>query len=291
MTTAALALVLTSAVMHASWNFLLKRSRDKVLFFWAMAMIGLIGLLIPGIVFAIVEGFTLTMLGLALISVCLHASYAVTLTASYKYGDLSSVYPISRGMGPALVPLLAVLLLDESISTIAVVGIVLVVLGIYAIHIDRRFLRDFSHPLKMLAQPGTRLAFLTGLIIAGYTISDKTALNHDLNPVTLSLFDVSGNVLGLLPAVIAASWGELRKEWDLDRARIVGAGLLAPVGYLLVLIALTTTRVSYIAPSREVGIVIGTAMGVLLLHEGFGLTRIWGSTLVVAGVVVIALAP
>lgn len=291
MTTAALALVLTSAVMHASWNFLVKRSRDKVLFFWAMAMIGLSGLAIPGVIFAIVDGFTPTMLGLACISVCLHGSYAVTLTASYRYGDLSSVYPISRGMGPALVPLLAVLLLGESISTVAVVGIVLVVLGIYAIHIDKRFLRDFSHPLKILGQPGTRLAFVTGLIIAGYTISDKTALNHDLNPVTLSLFDVTGNVVGLLPAVIAATWGELRREWDLDRTRIVGAGILAPAGYLLVLIALTTTRVSYIAPSREVGIVIGTAMGVLLLHEGFGLTRIWGSALVVAGVVTIAVAP
>jgi drug/metabolite transporter (DMT)-like permease len=291
MTTAALAFVLTSAVMHASWNFLVKRSRDKVLFFWAMAVVGLIGLTIPGVIFAIVDGFTPTMLGLASVSVCLHASYAVTLTASYKYGDLSSVYPISRGMGPALVPLLAVVLLGETVSAVAVVGIVLVVLGIYAIHIDQRFLRDFSHPLKMLAQPGTRLAFLTGLIIAGYTISDKTALNHDLNPVTLSLFDVTGNVLGLLPAVIVATWSELRREWDLDRRRIVGAGILAPAGYLLVLIALTTTRVSYIAPSREVGIVVGTAMGVLLLHEGFGLSRIWGSTLVVAGVVTIAVAP
>lgn len=291
MTTAALALVLTSAVMHASWNFLVKRSRDKVLFFWAMAVVGLSGLAIPGILFAVFDGFTLTMLGLACISVCLHASYAVALTASYRYGDLSSVYPISRGMGPALVPLLAVLLLGESVSTVAVVGIVLVVLGIYAIHIDQRLLRDLSHPLKMLAQPGTRLAFLTGLFIAAYTISDKTALNHDLNPVTLSLFDVTGNVLGLLPAVIIASFGELRREWELDRTRIVGAGILAPAGYLLVLIALTTTRVSYIAPSREVGIVIGTAMGVLLLHEGFGLTRIWGSALVVAGVVTIALAP
>lgn len=291
MTTAALVLVLTSAVMHASWNFLVKRSRDKVLFFWAMAVVGLIGLTIPGVIFAIVDGFTPTMLGLACVSVSLHASYAVSLTASYRYGDLSSVYPISRGMGPALVPLLAVILLGESVSTVAVVGIVLVVLGIYAIHIDQRFLRDFSHPLKMLAQPGTRLAFLTGLIIAAYTISDKTALNHDLNPVTLSLFDVTGNVLGLLPAVVAATFGELRREWDLDRTRIVGAGVLAPVGYLLVLIALTTTRVSYIAPSREVGIVVGTAMGVLLLHEGFGLSRIWGSTLVVAGVVTIAVAP
>jgi drug/metabolite transporter (DMT)-like permease len=291
MTSAALALVLTSAVMHASWNFLVKRSRDKVLFFWAMATVGWMLLIIPGILWAVFDGFTLTMLGLACISVLLHGSYAIALTASYRHGDLSSVYPISRGMGPALVPLLAVVILGESVSAVAVVGIVLVVLGIYAIHIDQRFLRDLSHPLKMLAQPGTRLAFLTGFFIAAYTISDKAAIDHDLNPVTLSAFDMSGNVLALLPAVAMAGFAELRQEWRLDAKRIVSSGILAPAGYLLVLIALTTTRVSYIAPSREVGIVIGTAMGVLLLHEGFGLSRIWGSALVVAGVITIAIAP
>jgi drug/metabolite transporter (DMT)-like permease len=291
MTTAALALVLTSACMHATWNLLVKRSNDKALFFWAMAVVGLAGLIVPGVVFAAVDGFTPAMLGFAAISVCFHASYAVTLTGSYRLGDLSSVYPISRGMGPALVPLLAVLLLGESISAVAIGGIVLVVAGIYATHIDQRFLRDLSHPLRALTAPGTRLAFLTGFIIAGYTISDKTALNHDLNPVTLSTFDTFGNVIGLLPALAGAGLAALRSEWRLDRRNIVAAGVLAPAGYLLVLVALTTTRVSYIAPSREIGIVLGTAMGVLLLGEGYGLTRIWGSAFVVAGVVVIALAP
>ena len=291
MTTAALALVLASACMHATWNYLVKRSSDKSLFFWAMAAVGLIGLAVPGVAFAVFDGFTWTMLGFALISVCFHASYAVTLTRSYRLGDLSSVYPISRGMGPALVPVLAVLLLGESISAVAVIGIVLVVAGIYATHIDSRFLRDFSHPLRALAAPGTRIAFLTGVIIAAYTISDKVALNHDLNPVSLSTFDTFGNVLGLLPALATAGAAALNCEWRRDWPRIVAAGILAPVGYLLVLVALTTTRVSYVAPSREIGIVLGTAMGVLLLGEGYGLSRIWGSAFVVAGVIVIALAP
>ncbi len=291
MTTAALALVLASACMHATWNYLVKRSLDKSLFFWAMAAVGLIGLAVPGVAFAVFDGFTLTMFGFALISVCFHASYAVTLTRSYRLGDLSSVYPISRGMGPALVPLLAVLLLGESVSAVAIIGIVLVVLGIYATHIDSRFLRDFSHPLRALAAPGTRIAFVTGVIIAAYTISDKVALNRDLNPVSLSTFDTFGNVLGLLPALAAAGAAALNREWHRDAPSIVAAGILAPVGYLLVLVALTTTRVSYVAPSREIGIVLGTAMGVLLLGEGYGLTRIWGSAFVVAGVIVIALAP
>jgi uncharacterized membrane protein len=65
----------------------------------------------------------------------------------------------------------------------------------------------------------------------------------------------------------------------------------APLGYTLVLIALTTSRVSYIAPAREVGIVLGAALGVILLGEGYGLTRIWGAALIVAGCLTLGLAP
>jgi len=114
---------MTSRLDRLEERGLVKRSSDKSLFFWAMAAVGLIGLAVPGVAFAVFDGFTWTMLGFALISVCFHASYAVTLTRSYRLGDLSSVYPISRGMGPALVPVLAVLLLGESISAVAVIGI------------------------------------------------------------------------------------------------------------------------------------------------------------------------
>jgi drug/metabolite transporter (DMT)-like permease len=216
----------------------------------------------------------------------------VLLTRSYTIGDLSSAYPVSRGMGPALVPILAVIFLGEHISTEAVAGIALVVAGIYTIHIDQRFLRDFSHPIRALTAPATRVAFATGLMIACYTIWDKSGLDHNLHPVTLSAFSLGAYCLILTPAVGAMAGGEVVKdEWRTQWRNIIAAGLLAPTGYLLVLIALETTRVSYIAPTREVGIVLGAALGVLMLGEGYGLSRIWGSLLVVAGVITIAVAP
>jgi uncharacterized membrane protein len=110
--------------------------------------------------------------------------------------------------------------------------------------------------------------------------------------MTLIGFTLVGNVLGLTPAII---WNTDRRrltdEWNTNRRSIIAAGILAPLGYTLVLSALTTSQVSYVAPAREVGIVIGTAMGVLWLGEGYGLMRIWGSALIVAGVMVLALSP
>ncbi len=292
MTTAALALVLCSAVIHASWNFLVKRSGHKVVFFWVMAAAGLPLVAGPAIFFAVREDFGWTQLAYCLGTMTLHAMYAITLTRGYYLGDLSSVYPVSRGIGPALVPLLAVIFLGESVSAPAVMGIGLVVCGIFAVQIDSRFLGDMTHPFRAFTTPAMRVAIATGLVISCYSLWDKAGLNHDVPPITLLLFTVIGNFVGLLPAILwGIEPGTLRREWVNHRLSMLTAAVIAPLGYAFVLIALTTSRVSYIAPSREVGIVIGTAMGVLLLGEGYGMTRIWGSALVVAGVIVLAVAP
>ena len=72
---------------------------------------------------------------------------------------------------------------------------------------------------------------------------------------------------------------------------MIAAGILAPVAYIMVLVALTTSQVSYVAPVREVGIVLGALMGVVFLGEGYGRFRLAGSVLIVAGVIVLGLAP
>jgi drug/metabolite transporter (DMT)-like permease len=286
-TALALVLVLISAVMHAGWNFLAKRSTDNIAFLCGMAGVATALVIVPGIVWGAIEGFEWKLLGWGAGTAVIHSVYIVALARSYRLGDLSSVYPISRGMGPALVPLLAVPILGETVSAPAAAGIALVVVGIYAMHIDSRFWRDLSHPARTLATPATRTALFTGLVIACYTLWDKAALDDDIPPLTLMTFSMAANFLVLIPL----AGRRLAAEWQADWPLIVGAGVLTSVSYALVLIALTTSRVSYIAPSREIGIVVGTALGVLLLGEGYGFTRIWGSALIVAGVALLALAP
>ena len=286
----AFALVIASAFAHAGWNFLLKRSDDKTAFLWSLGGIAAALLVLPAIVFAFVDRPGLQGLVYGGVSGGLHGVYGIVLSRGYQAGDLSKVYPISRGMGPALIPLFAVILFDESVSLIAAAGIGLVVLGVYAVHLDDGLSRGISQPLRALASRATRLALLTGALIATYSLWDKAALDH-LSPITLNGFSMAGHFLVLTPLVLMNGAEPVQQEWRRHRRSIVAAGVLAPLAYTLVLVALTTSRLSYIAPVREVGIVIGTAMGVIFLSESYGRTRALGAALIVVGVISLAVAP
>ncbi len=290
MTTVAFVLVIGSAISHATWNFLVKRSNDKSAFLWSLGIVSFAVFLLPAAVFAWVDGIGARGLMFGAVSALLHGVYGLALSRSYQLGDLSTVYPISRGMAPALVPLAAVLLLDERASVAAAFGIALVVAGIYAINIEARSLRDLIQPLRALNRPAVRVAFLTGALIASYSLWDKTALDH-LSPVTLNQFAIAGWLLVLAPLALRSSGGPVRGEWRQGGGSILAAGVLAPLGYIMVLAALTTSRISYVAPAREMGIVLGAVLGLVFLGEGYGTWRILGSILILAGVLTLGLAP
>jgi drug/metabolite transporter (DMT)-like permease len=166
----------------------------------------------------------------------------------------------------------------------------MIALGVYSLHIEPHALRDVSAPLRAVNGPAGRAALFTGVLIATYSLWDKHALDQ-LSPVVLNEFAMTGHAVITTTVALSQNPQDIRWEWRSRAASIVAAGVLIQVAYLLVLAALETSQVSYIAPSREVGIVFGAALGVLFLGEGFGLWRIWASFAVVVGVVILALAP
>ncbi|MFB3053005.1 MAG: EamA family transporter [Dehalococcoidia bacterium] len=290
MTTAAFLLVFTSAFCHASWNFLLKRSDHKTAFLFSLGTVSFAVFLIPAVVATSIEGIGTRGLMFGVVTALLHGVYGLSLSRGYQMGDLSTVYPISRGMGPALIPLAAVIFLGERTSLTAGFGIALVVLGVYAINIEAGGLGDLVRPLRALNRPATRIALLTGALIATYSLWDKAALD-DLSPLTLNQFAMAGHALILAPIALQNGGRAVRHEWRERRMSILAAGVLAPLAYVLVLAALTTSRISYVAPVREFGIVIGAMLGVMLLGEGYGRWRIAGAVTILAGVLTLALAP
>ena len=290
MTTAALVLVLSSALFHATWNLLLKRSEHKAVFFWSFTAVSFIVFLVPAIVFVAIDGLTWTGALFGLGSAAIHGCYGLALSRTYELGDLSSAYPVARGMGVTLIPIAGVAILGEDVSVAAGAGIGLVIVGIYAVQVQPRSLGDLLQPARALALPSSRVALLTGGIIATYSLWDKAALDH-ISPVILNQFNMIGYLIILLPLAMQGQFQRLRAEWQVHGKGIVAAGVLAPLAYVLVLIALTTSQVSYIGPAREVGIVLGAVLGVAFLREGFGASRISGSLLVVAGVLTLGLAP
>ena len=284
-------MVLVSAVAHASWNFLLKRSEDQEVFLWCLLAVTTV-LLAPLGVFLFWK-FPFGGQGWVLVgaTVALHAIYFVLLGRSYANADLSLVYPIARGTGPVLVPLLAVVILGESIAIPAIIGIAAVVAGIYTVSLWGNFKAFAGHPLALLKNPGTRYAVLTGLTIACYAIVDKVGVSR-VQPFLYMYLMTLGSALLIGPYVLASKgMGTVRREFRLNAGAVVVAGLLTFLAYGLVLTAFSLSRVSYVAPAREVGIVIGVLLGMIVLKEPFGKGRLLGSGFIVAGLALIALSP
>ncbi len=291
MTALALGLVLASALAHSIWNFLLKRSGDKQVFMWLLLVTASIIFVPLGVVLFILHPFGYPGWVFVLATIALHMLYFVLLGKGYTHGDLSLVYPIARGMGPMLVPILAVVILGESIGGLAILGIIAIIAGIYTISWWGNFTALLRDPLEIVKNSGTRYAILTGITIAVYAIVDKRGVGH-VEPFLYMYFMTLGSAVGLAPYILSTcGMTQVGREFRANTAPILVSALLLFLAYGMVLTAFSLSRVSYVAPAREVGIVLGVVFGVVLLKEPFGRGRLLGSSFIVAGLALIAVSP
>ena len=291
MTAFALGLVLLSALCHATWNLLLKRAGNQQVFAWALLISTSVMLLPLGVVLFLFHPIAAPGYWFVLVSAALQAFYFVMLGRAYSRGDLGLVYPVARGIGPMLVPVLAVVVLGERVALPAVIGIALIVVGIYIVSWWGRFRQILATPSALLRDQGVLYAVLTGLTITGYTLVDKRGVEH-VQPFLYMYLLTIGSAIALAPYILR-SYGlaPVRREWGANARPIVAAGLLFFAAYGLVLTAFTLSQVSYVAPAREVGIVFGVLMGMLVLKEQSGGGRLLGAAFIVAGLALIALSP
>ena len=290
MTGLALTLVLLSSLFHPAWNFLSKRSVNTQVFVgWLLVADSV--LLVPlGIVLLLVYPVSQPGWWFVIATIGLHAAYFGFLGRGYAEGDLSVVYPLARGIGPILVPILAVSFLDESVSAPAGGGIALIVIGVFTVAwaSNAGDLGRWSARRLVLA---LRYPMLVGLTTAAYSLVDKQGVDH-VQPFLYMYLTTLGSAVVLVPYLVASQgMAAVWSEWKSSGWVIVGAGLCVFLAYGLVLTAFSMSRVSYVAPAREVGIVVGVLLGVLVLKESFGARRLAGSVLIVAGLAMLALAP
>ncbi len=287
----ALALILFSALCHSAWNLLLKRSGNQEVFVWMLLAVG--SVILAPLGFALLGVFWITESGFWLLvaSIVAHIIYFALLSRAYSRGDLSLVYPIARGIGPMLVPILAVLILGESMALPAALGITFIVAGIFLVSWWGRFRALLARPLDLIRDGGVRYAILTGLTTTSYTLVDKQGVEQ-IQPFLYMYLLTLGSALGMYPYILSRyGTAILSEQWKINRPDILAASVLTFLGYGLALTAFSLSRVSYVAPAREVGIVVGVLMGVFLLKEPFGRGRILGSSLIVLGLVSLALSP
>jgi len=284
MTGWALTLILAAAVIHATWNFLNKRASGHPTFTWLVAVLS--ALLYAPATITVIEVWDikidLVVIGLMAGSAALHTAYFVLLNQGYRAGDLSLVYPLARGTGPLLSSIAAIFILGERPSWVALCGALLIIGGAVILTTN----------LSQLRQTGARDAMLyalvTGLFIAAYTLWDKQAVSHfAVAPLVLDWGANVGRALLLTPLAVKYS-DEAVAEWRAHKYEAISCAVLIPLAYILVLTAMQFTPVSYVAPAREISILIGTLMGTRLLGEGDAPRRLAGAGAMVMGVVGLA---
>ena len=285
MTSFALLLVLIAAFSHAAWNLLAKKACGGTAFIWIFASLSAI-IYFPlalWIVAAYKPPFGLPQFGLILASAALHAIYFILLDKGYQFGDLSVIYPLARGTGPLISTLVAIILLGERPSALALAGAAAIGAGILIIT---------GNPFS-LREPRVRqsiiYAFFCGAAIAGYTVNDKLAVSaYSLPPLLMDWSTNLGRVALLTPYALK-NWPKVREQWARHKKEACGVAILSPLAYILVLTAMVFSPVSYIAPAREISVLIGAVLGAKLLAEGNVKVRLAGAATMLAGLTALSL--
>ena len=285
MTTFALALVLASAVAHATWNLFAKRAGGGAPFLW-LAFTLAVPLYAPvAIAVFVLSGAHIGPLELLwmFVNAALNVAYGIFLLRGYRAGDLSVVYPLARGSGPMLALVGAIALFGERPTPLAIGGAVAIVAGILALTGDPRKLR------KRGAGAAVGYALLTGVTIAAYTLWDKQGVSGLLIPPVI--YEWGANVFRavILTPLALPRWPEVKAEWHANRAAVLAVAALSPLAYMLVLTALAISPVSYVAPAREIGILFGVLLGARTLAEADIGKRSIAAILMVGGVIALAL--
>lgn len=265
--------ILTSALIHATWNALVKSDSDRLVTFAVVMGAGsVLGLLFaPFVPIPKAEAWPWL-----IASAIVHCFYYYFLLQAYAHGDLSYVYPIARGLGPLLVAVFSGALLAEHLSVREAIGVLLVSGGIAAV--------AFGHGLpRGIDFHATAFAVLTGLTIAAYTVIDGTGarIAEDRLAYIVWLNIIEGPWV-LVVALQRRGWGvvrHLRVHWW----RGAVGGTLATVGYGIAIWALSLGAMAHVAALRETSVLFATLMGTFILRESLGRRRIVAAVFVVIG--------
>jgi drug/metabolite transporter (DMT)-like permease len=281
-------LVLLAAFFHASWNFLAKRAGNSPGFIWLCASTASVIYVPVLLIYTLVEKPQLNGLQILFIlgTAFLHVAYFFFLQRGYGAGDLSLAYPLARGVGPLLSTLGAVVLLGERPSIIAVIGVILLAGGVLFL---------VGNPLLLLKKGAqTRVvvgyALLASIFVATYTVWDKYAVSALLvSPLLLDSSPAVVRAAVLTPGVVGGNWEKVKATWRKHHLEAIGVAILSPLAYLLVLFAMKSSPVSYIAPLRESSVLIGTLMGARLLSEKHMWRRLSAASVILVGIILLAI--
>jgi uncharacterized membrane protein len=285
-----IAIVVVAAVLHVAWNVRLKTAGDPLRAATVGMLAATFGIVPAGVVAwwwsgappLPVEGIVL-----GVVSGIVEAGYFVLLSAAYRRGDLSVVYPIARGTAPLLAVAIGVVILGERLGIAGWIGVTLLLVGFLLLQQPWRVLQ--GHGLD----PAVLFALATGVTIATYSAIDRVGTRL-IDPLPYAAILWVTATLALLGWVRFVAGGHLRTGGREAVRRAAVGGWLTLVAYLLILVALSVAPLSGVAPLRESATVLAAAWGSVRLGEavsaGDSARRIGASVAIVAGALLLAVS-
>ncbi|EFE95366.1 DMT family transporter [Serratia odorifera] len=266
-------LTLFAALLHASWNTLLRGGTDRL---WSMTIMCL----------AIAVSCALAMPFLplpasaswryALLSALLHVGYNLCLIRSYHSGELGQTYPIARGSAPLLVTCAAALLAGEQIELNTLGGIALVCVGILLLAFRGR----------KLTRPTVQYALATGVFIAAYSVVDGIGVRLSGNALSYTVW-MSALWGILMPALyIALRDGKSLLRWRAGVGRAATGGVVSLLAYGIIIYAMAAAPMGAVSALRETSVLFAALLGYLFLGETLTLGKMLACTVIVSGIVI-----
>ena len=275
MPASALIAVLAAALLHASWNLVLKSSSERLVA--ASAQVALAGLaFLPILVW---RGFPIEVLPFLLASAVVEVGYIFALATAYDRADLSFVYPIARGTAPVLIAAGAFFGLSDRVTGLGWIALALICGGVLTI--------GLSAPTRR----GAQWSLVTGFLIATYVTIDGAGVRRtsDALAYTAALFLMTATLLIPLALVLrgrAVVGSAVKAEWK----KQLLAGVASLGSYSLLLYASRSAPLSLVSAARESGVLFATLLGWWFLDERVHRLRLVAALLIALGVVLLALS-
>ena len=267
-------LILVSALCHAVWSAIIKSSKNP------LSLMGITSVLEVTIFLPLtftVPFPTLEVWYFLIATVIIHVFYRLNVIYSYRYGDLSYIYPISRGSSCLFVAIISILFLSSDISVAGFGGILIVCIGLFLISYSKNLSFNFR---------GFALAISTAILITAYTLVDGVGVRLSENGFSYIYWLFTLNGIPLLIIGLISKDGLRKRETYTFRSGIA-AGVFATSSYAIVVWSMQFIEIAYVSSIREISIVFAAIIGMLFLFEKNAKSRIIPSILIVSGISVV----
>jgi drug/metabolite transporter (DMT)-like permease len=267
-------LVLFAALLHASWNALLRSGNDRL---WSMTVMCIAIAIVCAVAAAFMVPPAMESWSYALLSGLLHVGYNLFLVRSYRVGDLGQIYPISRGSSPVLITLGAAVFAGESISPGELLGVALVSGGIVSLAFKGR----------SLSVPSLPYALGTGCFIAAYSVVDGIGARLSGAPLSYAVWMCA--LWGVLMPVVYIGLRGSRSLFSVQPGMVtaMGGGLVSLLAYAMVIYAMNEAPLGAVSALRETSVLFALLIGYVFLGETLTARRILACVVIASGTLII----